>query len=109
MSDPAASGNVFAQLLQTPDSELDGLQPPSQKIVDVFHGKASVDRPEDIHHRIGFGLNDASSGAHTHNGKDSNYLITNTVLTDLGPTPTSAQIQAAMNQLNAVLRTLGAQ
>lgn len=107
MSDPLA-GNVFMQLTQVPDSSLDGLQPPSQKVVDVFHGKASINRPEDIHHQIGVGINEAASGAHTHNGTDSLYIVINQTLTDLPATPTSAQIQAAVNQINAILRLLGA-
>lgn len=55
---------------------------PPNETVELFHRNASVDtRPEDIHHRLGPGENQAASGSHTHNGSDSPMLGTNVVIT----------------------------
>lgn len=100
--------SIFEDLSTATDTVTDGLTPPSQKQLDWLHGRASINRPEDLHHMIGFGAADAAAGDHTHNGKNSKFLFdSNTVLTDLGPAPTSAQIQAAVNALNALFRLLG--
>jgi len=100
--------SIFSDLNSADSTATDGLEPPSQKVVDWIHGKASIARPEDFHHIIGFGDADAASGSHTHNGKNSKFLFdSSTVLTDLPASPTSAQIQAAVNALNALFRQLG--
>lgn len=102
--------NIFDDLNSADETAVDGKAPPSQKVVDWFHAKASIGRPEDIHHPIGYGETDAAPGNHTHDGKNSKFLFpTSVVLTDLGPAPTSLQIQAAVNNINAALRLLGAQ
>lgn len=101
--------SIFDDLNTAADTATDGKEPPSQKIVDWIHGKTSINRPEDIHHIVGFGDADASSGSHTHNGKNSKYLFdSSVVLTDLTGAPTSAQIQTSVNAINAALRLLGA-
>ena len=101
--------SIFSYHSTAGDTATDGVSPPSQKVVDWLHLKASANRPEDLHHMIGFGPADAASGDHTHNGKNSKFLFdSTTVLTDLPASPTSAQIQAAVNALNALFRLLGA-
>lgn len=55
---------------------------PPVDVVNAFHKNASVDtRPEDIHHRIGPGPNQAASGQHRHNGSDSPLLLEGVVIT----------------------------
>ena len=100
--------SIFDDLNSAEDTATDGLNPPSQKVVDWLHGKASLNRPEDIHHIVGFGDADSASGSHTHNGKNSKFLFDpSVVLNDLPAAPTSAQIQSAVNALNALMRLLG--
>ena len=54
---------------------LGGQTPPSNKVVEWFHGRADTTRPESIHHPLGTGPSEAAAGDHTHNGKDSAYII----------------------------------
>ena len=101
--------NFADQMAGADDTMTDGKAPPSGKVIDWLHGKASTQRPEDIHHPLGFGETDAAPGNHTHDGKNSKFLFTPDVpLNDLPAAPTSAQIQASVNAINAMLRLLGA-
>ena len=101
--------NVIGDFAAADDTATDGVTPPSQKTLDWLHGKASINRPEDIHHQLGYGDSDAASGSHTHDGKNSKFLFSsNVTLNDLPASPTSAQIQSAVNALNALMRGLGA-
>jgi hypothetical protein len=101
---------ILEDLGSIDDSSIDGKNPPSTKFLDFLHLKASVTRPEDIHHSIGTGGNEAAPGNHTHDGKNSKLLFDPviTTLTDLPAAPTSAQIQTTVNNINAALRLLGA-
>lgn len=49
---------------------------PPGKAVELFHRNAAVDtRPEDMHHTIGPGTNQAAPGSHNHDGGDSALLL----------------------------------
>lgn len=86
------------------DDDLDGIQPPSQKIVDIFHGRASTTEPLDIHHRIGFGPGDVADGQHTHDGTNSPALWdAATIPSSLAGSPTNAQLATAVNSLISLL------
>jgi hypothetical protein len=102
--------NILDDLATIDDSSIDGKAPPSTKFLDFLHLKVSVTRPEDIHHSLGTSASESSPGNHTHDGKNSKFLFDAavTTLTDLPATPTSSQIQTAVNNINAALRLIGA-
>jgi hypothetical protein len=89
---------------------INGKTPPSPKVADWLHGRVSVDKPTDLHHRIGTGQADAASGAHTHDGANSMPLWDEgaDVLANLPASPTLAQVSTAVNAINALLRQKGA-
>lgn len=99
--------SVFRDLASTDDASIEGLAPPSSKVVDFLHGNASTTEPTDIHHRIGYGPTDAARGDHSHDGVDSPGLFTGTTFTDITAVATGAQIAAAVNALNAAMRLVG--
>jgi hypothetical protein len=101
------ASDIISQLAQADTTEIEGQTPPSEAVVDFIHGRASTTRPEDLHHRIGNGATDSSAGNHQHNGKDSKFILdgANVTLNDITATATGSQIAAAVNAINAVLRT----
>lgn len=49
---------------------------PAPQVVSEFHQNSDVDSEKDAqHHTIGTGVNQASSGAHKHDGNDSFLLL----------------------------------
>ena len=102
-----ATDNIFKQLAGSDSTEVEGQPPPTEAISDWLHGRASTTRPEDVHHRIGFGATDASPGSHQHDGKTSKFILdgANVTLTDITAASTPAQVATAMNNINAVFRT----
>ena len=106
----ASMASIFEDLGKADGKGLEANTPPSEKIIDWLHARASTTARNDLHHRIGDGPTDAASGDHTHNGVDSKPLFTaaQVSLTDLGASPTTADIRAAVNALNAAFRRLGA-
>jgi hypothetical protein len=104
-----AQGEILSQLAQSDATMLQGVNPPSNKVVEWFHGRADTTRPESIHHPIGTGPSESAAGDHTHNGKDSAFIIpAGTTLTDVPTTATNLQLANAINAINAVLTKLGA-
>lgn len=100
---------ILTQLAQSDATMLQGVNPPSNKVVEWFHGRADTTRHESIHHALGTGPSDASPGDHTHNGKDSPYIIpAGSTLTDVPTTATTLQLANAINALNALMTKLGA-
>lgn len=66
---------------QEPETKAPDKSPPN-RTVEEFHKNASVDtRPEDIHHRLGNGQNQAAPGNHRHNGSDSEVLGEGIIIT----------------------------
>ena len=102
-----ATDDIFKQLASGDSTKVDGQAPPSEAVSDWLHGRASTTRPEDLHHRIGFGTTEASSGSHQHDGKSSKFILdgANVTLTDITAAATGSQIAAAVNAINAVFRT----
>ena len=102
-----ATDDIFKQLAAGDSTKVDGQAPPSEAVADWLHGRASTTRPEDIHHRIGFGSTEASPGNHQHNGKDSKMILdgANVTLSDITAAATGAQIATAVNAINAVFRS----
>lgn len=101
--------NFLGELSTSTGAEIANVTPPNEKIVDWFHGKASITRPEDVHHMLGFGPSDAAYGNHVHDGKASLTLIQppgSIILVDLTATPATSDIVAAVNGLNAMARTI---
>ena len=93
------------ELSNLDESKLEGLAPPSSKLVEWFHGNASTREANDVHRRIGTGDADASPGNHTHNGRDSYALFdSDDVPADLAPSATLAQTITAVNAILALLR-----
>jgi hypothetical protein len=77
-------------------------KPPNQ-VVDDFHTNSDVDsRAEAQHHTLGPNPNQASPGNHTHDGGDSELLLTNEVITG------SRNSDAWRLSVNAILVRLGA-
>lgn len=75
-----AAGYSEIPAAQTPVKKQD--PSPAAEVVIAFHKNVPVDtRPEDIHHRLGPGPNEAASGRHTHNGADSPLLLDGVTLT----------------------------
>lgn len=100
------SNNIFEQLSKADDAAIEGVSPPSEKMVDFLHARASTTRPEDIHHPVGTGAGQVSPGRHQHNGKDSLFILdgANVTLNDITIAATGAQIATAVNAINAVFR-----
>ncbi|MDF2562858.1 MAG: hypothetical protein K0R99_4304 [Microbacterium sp.] len=91
------------------DEQINGKAPPSQKFVDWFHKRVSTTKASDFHHALGTGPTEAASGDHNHDGKNSVRLWDETtVLTDLDPAATLAQVITAVNKLNEAIRIKGA-
>jgi hypothetical protein len=88
--------------------EIEGKAPPSEKILNWLHGRASTTRPEDVHHRIGTGVGEVSPGRHQHDGKDSLPLFDEFTLIDVTGASTTAELASAINAINAALRARGA-
>ena len=104
-----AESEILTQLAQSDATMLQGVNPPSNKVVEWFHGRADTTRPESIHHPLGTGPSDASPGDHTHNGKDSAFIVpAGTVLTDVPTTATILQLANAVNALNHAFNAIGA-
>jgi hypothetical protein len=104
------ANDILTSLSTISESDLEGATPPSEKVVDWFHSKASSNRPEDIHHATGTGNEDAAGARHRHTGKDSLKILDPGMAT-LGNLPsnaTTAQMVTAINNINAALRLLGA-
>lgn len=100
---------ILDDLAGLSDTAVDGRTPPTRKFIDWLHGNASTKRREDVHHAIGFGPLDAAAGDHTHNGKDSQGLFTpDVVLVNVSGASTVAELAAAINKINDLLRTKGA-
>jgi len=95
----------FDDLANADENAVDGKNPPAEKVVDWFHGRASTSRRDDIHHRIGFGEADAASGTHTHDGVNSAPLWADADydLTALSLAATTAQIIAKINVMLAAM------
>ena len=104
------ASDFLTSLSNVSEAELDGAAPPSEKVVDWFHSKASSNRPEDIHHATGTGEEDAAGARHRHTGKDSLRILDPgmSTLSNLPSNATNAQIVTAVNNINAALRLLGA-
>jgi hypothetical protein len=103
-----STGNVFQQLATTDATDLTSQAPPPPNVVDFLHALADTTRPEGVHHALGTDVTNATPGNHQHNGLDSYQLLYGTGVTlpaDLVGTPTSAQIVASVNALNAIMRT----
>jgi hypothetical protein len=99
------TGSIFDDIAKADDTNVDGKAPPSSKVVDWLHGKASTDKPEDVHHSIGFSPTQVSQGNHNHDGKNSVALFDDAdIPADLSATPTNAQIAVVVNQILALLR-----
>lgn len=104
------ANDILTSLSNISEADLEGATPPSEKVVDWFHSKASSNRPEDIHHATGTGNEDAAGARHRHTGKDSLKLLDASMAT-LGDLPANAslsQVITAVNNINAALRLLGA-
>ncbi len=105
---PGGTQGIVEALTSISNESLEGAPPPSQAFVDWLHGQASTTKPDDLHHTLGFQQNQAAIGNHRHNGKDSLTIIPPSdafALTDLGPSPATSDIVAAVNKLNAMART----
>ena len=100
--------NILDSLTADDGAATDGRQPPSPKVIDWIHARASTGRKNDLHHRIGFGIGDVADGRHTHNGKDSVSLWEGATLTDLAGGATLADTITKVNQIIALLRQKGA-
>ncbi len=99
--------SVLKDLASASDATIEGLTPPSAKMVDFLHGNASTAQRNDIHHKLGFAPEDAAAGDHTHNGVNSPGLFTGLTFADITAGATGAQIAAAVNAINAALRLVG--
>jgi microcystin-dependent protein len=53
------------------DEQIVGKPPPSTRFLNWLHTRVSTNRPEDTHHRLGYGPTEAAPGNHTHDGRDS--------------------------------------
>lgn len=102
--------NIFEELGRDKGKGLETTQSPSEKVVDWFHSRASNTQRNDLHHRIGDGPTDAAAGDHDHDGVNSKFLFNaaEVTLVDLSASPSTADIRAAVNAINAALRRLGA-
>lgn len=80
---------------------------PSSDAVNKFHTNCDVDTSATAqHHTLGVGQNQATSGAHTHNGKNSKKIGKG--LDTLFPTTANAAYsQAQMQSVIDALRDLG--
>lgn len=97
--------NLFDELVSDDGSGVDGKAPPPGKVVDWLHGNAELRGAAAIHHRIGTGPDDAASGDHTHDGRNSFPLFDDTdVPADLPGGATTTQIVDAINDILALLR-----
>lgn len=105
-SQSPGNNSILKQLSSLSADDLQGQTPPSQAVVDWLHGKASTTQVStDVHHFIGFQDNDVAAGSHTHDGKNSQFIVgTKVTLTDLSASPTTPQIVAAVNAINAIFR-----
>jgi microcystin-dependent protein len=56
------------------DEQIQGKPPPSTRFLNWLHARVSTNRPEDTHHRLGYGPTDAAPGNHTHDGRDSSPI-----------------------------------
>lgn len=67
--------NVSTPLVFGPDGiddeQIVGKPPPSTRFLNWLHTRVSTNRPEDTHHRLGYGPTEAAPGNHTHDGRDS--------------------------------------
>ena len=100
--------NFFDDILEADDADLEGKAPPSAKILDWLHGNASTTETTDMHHRLGFGPTEASQGDHVHDGKSSRHLFSNTAQSAVSGASTTAQLAAAITELQALMRRVGA-
>jgi hypothetical protein len=76
---------------------------PDAATVAQFHTHADTDTGSDsLHHTLGPGVNQAASGAHTHDGNNSPKLIPGTAITGTKNT------LAWASSVNAILVSLGA-
>lgn len=58
------------------DSSIDGQMRPEARVVNEFHSNDDVDKDANAHHHtLGGGANQASPGAHRHDGTDSVQLL----------------------------------
>lgn len=79
---------------------------PTTKFIEWFHQRAGSG-PDDLHHLLGYGPNDASPGNHRHDGVGSSPLFNiDAVPADLPASPTTAQIRDTVNAMLALLRTV---
>lgn len=95
----------FGRQRKDPEPQVKEEDPtPPTETVELFHQNAQVDtRPEDIHHRLGGGENQAAAGNHKHNGTDSPLLGAGVTLTGAkGGNAAVNSLVAAMVQMFGV-------
>lgn len=99
-----AADDLLKQLTELDDAAIESASPPSQKLVDWLHGKASTQKSEDLHHRLGYTDQDAAQGDHTHDGRNSKALLDAGDLPALlAPGYTAAQAMDAINKIRDAL------
>lgn len=75
---------------------------PSAAVVRDFHTQSDVNADKDSqHHTLGPGVNQAASGAHTHNGSDSPQLGLNVEIT--GSKGGNAALASVINAMVQIL------
>lgn len=100
--------DLFDQLKSIESGDLEGKASPAPKVVSWLLGNGSTTENNDVLHRLGTGAGDAAPGRHIHDGRDSPYLFEGVTLNDLPSNASTAQIIAAVNALNALMRSKGA-
>lgn len=70
--------------------EEDDARSPDNKTVEDFHKNVSKDtRPEDSHHTLGIGSNQAAAGDHTHDGTAGVLLLAGTIISGSKASPST--------------------
>jgi hypothetical protein len=81
----------------------DDLGSPSARIVNKFHNRSDIDSsPTAQHHTLGLKRDQAASGAHRHDGRDSQLILAGVSITG------SRSGGGALDSVLAILEQLGA-
>lgn len=89
------------------DASVNASQRPDSKTVTEFHSNADTDASKDsVHHTLGTGNNQASPGAHRHDGSDSFQILEDFEITGSRASGTAlASIIVALVQMGAIDKT----